>query len=61
MNVIEEKGVKMESQSSKKGINLLYFLFWMSSYQLLCVGLLFWLDILPWYGNVSNIKEFGEK
>lgn len=50
----------MESQSSKKGINLLYFLFWTSSYQLLCVGLLFWLDILPWYGNVSNIQEFGE-
>ena len=61
MNVIEEKGVKMESKSSKKGINLMYFLFWTSSYQLLCVGLLFWLDILPWYGNVGNIQEFGEK
>ncbi|XP_027036189.1 uncharacterized protein LOC113664762 [Pocillopora damicornis] len=60
MNVIEEKGVKMESKSSKKCINLMYFLFWTSSYQLLCVGLLFWLDILPWYGNVGNIQEFGE-
>ncbi|PFX25296.1 hypothetical protein AWC38_SpisGene10053 [Stylophora pistillata] len=60
MNVIQEKGVKMENKSSKKGINLLYFLFWTSSYQLLCVGVLFWLDVLPWYGNVSNIQEFGE-
>lgn len=60
MNVLEERGVKMENRSSKKGINLLYFLFWTSSYQLLCVGVLFWLDILPWYGYVSNIQEFGE-
>jgi len=59
MNVLEERGVKMENQSSRKGINLVYFLFWTSTYQLLCVATFFWADILPWYGNVSNIKEFG--
>lgn len=59
MNVLEEKGVKMESRSSRKGVNLVFFLFWTSTYQLLCVALFFWADILPWYGNVDNIREFG--
>ena len=61
MNVLEEKGVKMENKTSSKGINLVYFLFWTSLYQLLCVSSLFWLDILPWYGYVHNVKEFGKK
>ncbi|KAL9954562.1 hypothetical protein ACROYT_G042118 [Oculina patagonica] len=61
MNVLEEKGVKMQNEMSRRGVNLVYFLFWTSAYQLLCVGSLFWLDILPWYGNVDNIKEFGKK
>ena len=51
----------MESQTSRRRINLVYFLFWTSLYQLICVGLLFWLDILPWYGNVDNISEFAKK
>ena len=61
VNVLEERGVKMENKKSKKGVNLVYFLFWVSSYQLLCVALFFWADILPWYGNVDNIDEFGRK
>ena len=61
MNVLEEYVVKMKNQTSRKGINLVYFLFWTSLYQLICVGSLFWLDILPWYGNVDNISEFGRK
>ena len=64
MNVLEERGVKLEiteSKGSKKGINLVYFLFWTSLYQLLCVSLFFWADFLPWYGQVDNIKEFGKK
>lgn len=61
MNVLEEKGLKMENKTSRKGINLVFFLFWTSTYQFLCVALLFWADILPWYGNVANVKEFGRK
>ena len=61
MNVLEERGVKMENKGSKKGVDLVFFLFWTSSYQLLCVALFFWADILPWYGNVDNINEFGRK
>jgi len=61
MNVLEEYVVKMKNQTSRKGINLVYFLFWTSLYQLICVGSLFWLDILPWYGNVDTISEFGRK
>jgi len=59
MNVISERGVKMENKTSRRKINLVYFLFWTSLYQLICVALLFWLDILPWYGNVDSISEFG--
>ena len=61
MNVIIERGVKMENQISRRRINLTYFLFWTSLYQLICVGLLFWIDILPWYGYVDSISEFGRK
>ena len=61
MNVIVERGVKMENQMSRRRINLVYFLFWTSSYQLICVAFLFWLDILPWYGNVDSISEFAKK
>ena len=61
MNVIIERGVKMENQMSRRRINLAYFLFWTSLYQLICVGLLFWIDILPWYGYVDNISDFGRK
>ena len=61
MNVISERGVKMENQTSRRKINLVYFLFWTSLYQLICVGSLFWLDILPWYGHVDSISEFGRK
>lgn len=61
MNVISERGVKMENKTSRRKINLVYFLFWTSLYQLICVALLFWLDILPWYGNVDSISEFGRK
>ena len=61
MTVLEEKAVKVLNEMSRRGINLFYFLFWTSTYQLLCVGLLFWLDILPWHGNAPNIQAFGRK
>ena len=61
MIVLEERGVKMENKGLEKGVNLVYFLFWTTSYESLCVALLFWANILPWYGNVDNINEFGRK
>ena len=61
MKVLEERGVKMENEDSQEGVNLMYFLFWTSSYELLCVALFFWADILPWFGNVKNINELRKK
>ncbi|KAL9954580.1 hypothetical protein ACROYT_G042139, partial [Oculina patagonica] len=37
MNVLEEKGVKMQNEMSRRGVNLVFFLFWTSAYQFLCV------------------------
>ena len=61
MNVLEEKGVKVEHDSSEKGINLAYFLFWTNLYQLLVVVFMFWADIVPWFGDVTNITDVGRK
>ena len=61
MNVIEEKSLKLESVTSSRGINLVYFLFWTSVYQLLTVGLFFWADIIPGFGNSKDISEFAQK
>lgn len=66
--VLEERGVKMQDELSGRGINLLYFLFWISTYQFLCVAsALVWVDIQPASGNInttqgtSNIVDFGRK
>ena len=56
MNVIEEFSLK----DSRK-VNLFYFLFWSSLYQLLTVGILFWADIVPEFGYANGIQEFGRK
>ena len=56
MNVLEEMSLK----DSRK-VNLFYFLFWSSLYQLLTIGLMFWTDIIPGFGYTNNINEFGEK
>ena len=56
MNVIEEKSLK-----DMRKVNLFYFLFWTSLYQLLTIGVLFWVDIIPFYGFASGIQEFGQK
>lgn len=60
MRVFEERGVKKEDDTSNEQINLLYFLFWTSTYELLCVVLFFWVDFLPWYGD-ANLSNFGTK
>ncbi len=56
MNVIEEKSLK-----DTRTVNLFYFLFWTSLYQLVSVGVLFWVDVVPWYGFAGSIQTFGEK
>lgn len=61
MNVVEEKGLKMQNVMSRRGVNIIYFLFWESVYQLLAVMALFWVDIVPSYGFAKNISEFGKK
>lgn len=56
MNVIEEKSLK-----DTRSVNLFYLLFWTSLYQLLTVGLLFWVDIIPLFGFAGSLWEFGQK
>lgn len=56
MNVIEEMSLK-----DTRKVNLFYLLFCTSTYQLLTVWLLFWVDIIPQFGFVGSLKEFGEK
>lgn len=60
----------MQQEMSRRGINLLYFLFWISTYQFLFLAsALVWVDILPASGNTnttqdtsgSNIEDFGRK
>lgn len=60
MRVYEERGVKIEDDTSNEQINLVYFLFWTSTYELLSVALFFWVDLLPWYGD-TKINNFGTK
>ena len=59
-SVLCEKGVKMRTERSRRGINLVYFMFWISTYQLFFVALMFWVNILPGSGNAS-IADFGTK
>ena len=56
MNVIEEKSLK-----DTRNVNLFYLLFWTSLYQLITVGALFWVDILPSFGFADGIYQFGQK
>jgi len=59
MNVIQEKSLKLQTRGAGNGVNIIYFLFTTSVYQLLTVGLLFWTDIIPQFGYVKNINDFG--
>ena len=56
MNVIEEKSLK-----DVRNVNLFFLLFWTSLYQLLTVGVLFWVDILPGFGFADGIQQFGQR
>ena len=66
--VLVERGVKMQEEMSRRGINLFYFLFWITTYEFLYVAsALVWVDILPTSGNTnrtqdtSNIEDFARK
>lgn len=56
MNVFEEMSLK----DSRK-VNMFYFLFWSSFYQLVTVSLLFWADFIPEFGYAQGIEQFGQK
>ncbi|XP_062501559.1 uncharacterized protein LOC134178690 [Corticium candelabrum] len=63
MNVLEEKSLKkrVRSGNGTRQINLFYFLFWTSLYQLLTAAALFWIDIIPGFGTAhGSITEFGK-
>lgn len=55
-NVIEEMSLK-----GTRKVNLFFLLFWTSSYQVLTSWILFWVDIIPYFGSVDSLKSFGEK
>ncbi|KXJ26794.1 hypothetical protein AC249_AIPGENE26413 [Exaiptasia diaphana] len=61
MYVIEEKVLKMQDSQSLQRINIVYFLFWQSVYQLFSVLLMFWVDVIPGYGFTSSFEQFGKK
>ncbi|XP_020900571.1 uncharacterized protein LOC110239198 [Exaiptasia diaphana] len=60
MYVIEEKVLKMQDSQSLQRINIVYFLFWQSVYQLFSVLLMFWVDVIPGYGFTSSFEQFGK-
>ena len=61
MNVIEERGLKLELTHAKSRVNLVFFLFWTSLYQLLVALCLFWADFVPKFGYADNIHHFWDK
>jgi len=44
--------------SSEEQVNIVFFLFWTSTYELLSILLLSWVDILPWFGD-SEVSTFA--
>jgi len=58
MNVIEEKILKSNTQEAEE-INMIYFFFMTSCYQLLTAAALFWADIIPWYGFSNSLAGLG--
>ena len=66
MNVLEERSLKRRDPRTRTTgsgqVNLFYFLFWTSLYQLLTAAFLFWTDVIPGFGTASgSVKQFGEK
>ena len=61
MNVLEERSLQRRHGVRHGQINLFFFLFCTSCYQLLTGLALFWADIIPGFGMSKGIKNFGEK
>lgn len=58
MLILEEKGLQKENETSEERIGVIYFLFWTTSFQVFCISVfIIWLNILPWYGNVTYLAE----
>ena len=53
--------MKMEITSAKSRVNLVFFMFWTSVYQLLVALCLFWIDFVPEFGYADNIHHFWDK
>ncbi|XP_065828551.1 crt homolog 2-like [Oscarella lobularis] len=60
MNVLEERSLQRRHGVRHGQINLFFFLFCTSCYQLLTGLALFWADIIPGFGMSKGIKNFGE-
>jgi hypothetical protein len=61
MNVIEERGLKMQDSLSEQQVNIVFFLFWSSTYELFVFLSLFWLDFVPVFGYADNFTHFLDK
>ena len=61
MNVIQERGLKMELTSAKSRVNIIFFYFWTFVYQFLVAMCLFWVDFMPQFGYADNIHHFWDK
>ncbi|XP_065828550.1 crt homolog 3-like [Oscarella lobularis] len=60
MNVLEERSLQRRHGVRRGQINLFFFLFCTSCYQLLTGLALFWADIIPGFGMSTSMKNFGE-
>ncbi len=56
MNVVEEKSLK-----DTRSVNIFFFFFMASVYQVLTAISLFWTDIIPGFGYADGIHQFGQK
>mmetsp|Transcript_73732 Transcript_73732/g.173181 ORF Transcript_73732/g.173181 Transcript_73732/m.173181 type:complete len:306 (-) Transcript_73732:112-1029(-) len=63
MNVLSEKSLQDDKENGLKAaerpVNLIWWLFWTSLYQLFGVAFLFWADLIPGFGNAASPHELG--
>lgn len=61
MIVIEERSLKFRDDSSNEQVNIVFFYFWTSFYEMVAVFCCFWMDIIPGYGYANGLDELIEK